>query len=814
MLFYHTQDEVALLSTPAYPKRPFRWRIALLLIIFQTVTTPWMYGHSPVPEARKGVLDLRQVNFNESVYVNLNGEWLFLPGDLEAHLPSQGNLRYIHVPMRWEKDPNLKGLTCGTYYLKVLLPQRPSDWIWAVFVPDAYSSSRLWVNGKQLSVSGSPSCYEQKEIRRFVNQLSSFIRTTDTTYITLEVSNHGHSKSGIGEALRLGWYPPMVRGHQNVGLMKWLLFGAVIMGALFFMGLYLFGKNEKPLMWLSVFCFAYAYRIVGSADYFLHDVLPNYPWDVAIKVEYLTLCISVFSFSRYTRTLFPQESPKVLNLVEWISLGYGIVCLLFPAQFFTSLITPYLLVLSTGVLTGMWVFFQAAGHRQPGSSFASMSAIPLLIGVGHSILAYLDVIHPFPALEITCYFFFFFFQSLIHSFRFAYNLNVARERAEMGARAKSEFLSTISHEIRTPLNAVIGFAHLLNDEHPRNDQKPHLRSLMFSAENLLSLINDLLDLSKLEAGKIELRQEPVNVKTLFERPVKMLANQASQKSLYLKTDFDPDLDFWVLADPLRLSQVMINLIGNAIKFTRTGGVTVGVKRQSLTDEFVELEISVSDTGIGISKEKQATIFDRFTQAEGNDTRQFSGTGLGLAIVKDVLGLMKSSIRLKSEAGKGSRFWFLIRVPLTTAPVVVAKTEVITANEIDVLKAARVLVVEDNLVNLSIAERFLKKWGLEVEKAMNGKEALELCKERTYDVILMDLHMPVMGGIEASGLIRALGIDTPILALTATLIDEVRDELTAAGMNDSIPKPFHPEQFRDTLVFWLRKSQEASLIRQP
>ena len=377
----------------------------------------------------------------------------------------------------------------------------------------------------------------------------------------------------------------------------------------------------------------------------------------------------------------------------------------------------------------------------------------------------------------------------------------AKEAAEKASAAKAEFLSTMSHEIRTPMNAVIGMTHLLQQENPLPHQIENLQALRFSGENLLALINDILDFSKIEAGKIEFESTEFQIKDLINSVKQSMTFKAEEKGIELKVVLDKQLPEMVNGDPARLSQILYNLVGNAVKFTPQGLVEIGVHIAKTSDDVADLHFSVTDTGIGIAPENLTMIFDSFSQASQDITRKFGGTGLGLTITKRLLELQGSEIKVESEIGKGTRFHFILphKIVKTTLFQKTELTAPIQAMPLDDLHEVRILLVEDNPVNVMVASKFLTKWGVQLETAENGRIALEKVKTSTFDLVLMDLKMPEMDGYEASREIRKLTSSIPIIALTASATLEAQEKVFKAGMNGFITKPFNPNELQRIII---------------
>ncbi|MCA6073336.1 PAS domain-containing hybrid sensor histidine kinase/response regulator [Fulvivirga sedimenti] len=390
-----------------------------------------------------------------------------------------------------------------------------------------------------------------------------------------------------------------------------------------------------------------------------------------------------------------------------------------------------------------------------------------------------------------------------------------RDAAELlrAQKTKEQFLANMSHEIRTPINGIAGMVNLLSEATSEEDRQRYLNAIRNSTENLKVIISDILDLSVIESGKLKLEKIGFNIRYQLSAVVENFLMEARSKGIELSYSIDESANGVYIGDPVRLNQIMINLVGNSLKFTNKGFIKIHATCESIKDQIHNIKFTVSDSGVGIPEEKLPLIFDSFTQADETVTRRYGGTGLGLSIVKQLIEIQDGEISVKSKVDSGTTFY--LNIPYTEGELrdLVHPGKVVNHSPAESLDGLRVLLVEDNDINRLYALNMLKKWDCVVESAENGYIAVEKLKSASYDIVLMDVQMPIMDGYEATRHIRKDGLtNIPIIALTANAIKGDNEKCLQAGMNDYLPKPFQPEDLYKTLVKFApsRKSRKKKV----
>ncbi|MBC7566695.1 MAG: response regulator [Pedobacter sp.] len=773
----------------------------LTFVLFVGSSYSQVTGAQP-PDA-DGIIDLRNESFENNY--EIKGRWGFFWSMLVAPEDSTTKAQqYVQFPNRWTNyksfERKLPAFGYASYKVTILLPKNSEQLRFAM--PETYTAYSLFFNGKLVAANGKVSTSTDHFVPHWQYKAVDIPKDTEKLEILLQIANFVHSKGGISKSPSIGKKINIEFQRRSAEAIDYVLFGCLIMGSMFFISLYLLGNRDKAILMFTIYSLIYSYRIIGSENYVLHTIFPNLNWFLTARLEYMSLFLSIGVFALYTKYLYPLDINKnVVEIISIICFTFAFATLCIAPIFFTQLINPFLVVMVFCVFYVPYVYILAFINKRPGAIYALLSSLALMFVFLLTLLRYWMIISDWQLATFFCYIFFFFMQSLILSHRVSFALKLATTQAEEGLLVKSEFLSTMSHEIRTPLNAVIGMSHLLLKDNPRKDQIEYLDVMLFSANNLLSIVNDILDYTKIEAGKVTFEHIEMDIASIVRNIVSGLQGSATDKGISLNLSVDDALNNKLLGDPTRTTQVITNLVHNAIKFTQKGQVQVGIEVANQNERTATLNIYVKDTGIGISEDKQKIIFERFTQADSSTSRGFGGTGLGLAISKKILELQKSSLKLISQEGSGSTFYFIQIFEKSTKEVGRQNTEALPDEVNKPLTGIHILLVEDNLMNVIVAQKYLERWGATIDVAHNGLEGLNMVNPKIHKLVLIDLHMPIMDGYEATRNMRSRGINIPIIALTANLPNEIAQQVKDAGMDDFVVKPFLPDElYRKVLHF--------------
>ena len=749
----------------------------------------------------------------------LDGEWTFLPGSVDprwASEPLPDTAAPLTVPGSWSSRQEPLGV--GTYALTLQLPEEPQEVVfWLRYSGSAY---RLTMDGEPLLSRGTIGVDEETTDASWGPARTHRVLSGEHRLV-LQVANF-HRPVAFQHSVHIGAAGPMERWLLKHGLVTFVLVGGLCLIGSYHLGMWALRREERASLWFAALCGVATVRALCMEQVFWQ--LGFHSLDaLSIRVGLLTLALFPWTGVAYAEANFPDARYKpLLRILLAYSVLIGTAVMVLPLPDALNLLT----VLQVCLLLGFIAFFvkgiSDVRSSAPRSKRFYGSLAPVFLGAINDILVFEHVVPWEIELAPAGMLAWFIYQvgSLLHRNAEAHktanqmndlltraveertrDLSRALTEAQEAGDAKVRFLANMSHEIRTPMNGVLGTAQLLGVTELNRNQRDYVDTILQSGELLTAVLDDVLDISRLESGQVQLDAQSFTPGGLARWAEALFSTKAAERSLTLSVSVDPGLPA-VVGDAVRLRQVLANLVSNAVKFTESGAVHLRLSEEERTDDQCVLRFEIQDTGIGVKPEQIEALFQPFSQANSSTTRRYGGSGVGLAICQQLIQLMGGQLGVKSTTGgpgqpSGSTFWFTCGLPLSDEPAAEASKPAWEGS----LAGRRLLVVEDNIVNQRVILHMLSTTGAEITLATQGAEGVEFFQEDgPFDIVLMDCQMPVMDGFEATRRIRVLpGGDLPILAVTASALEEDRRRVLEAGMDDLVPKPLNLDVLRGAIA---------------
>lgn len=835
----------------------------LLWILFSSVTfTACLFTAGTsflLPEAIQGVLDLSKVDFQKIETLPISGELEFYWNSLTL----QGDPVYLRGPRGWKIqfpagfpfDYGYGGY--GTYRVIVLLPPELKEV--GIYIPPQHSAYVLSINGEEVGWNGTVGTDPITHRGEWKPLIAQVKVEKPILEIILQVSDFTMDTGGYFYPLRIGLPQTVLMRHRTRSFAETATFGILFFTGIYCLSMFFLHRREKGLLYLGIASVLFAIRTVTHGE-MVYSLFFSVNVETVNKVRYLTLYLIPLVvwgfFVQFLQLKKVPSSPKGLPMFQWVKMVgivAGILCAGFigvtlgtPSRVFVPTLSYfpfYAGVLSVLILYGLieeirkknfqgWILLigfilllvtiihdlYIASNRLWDNSFYSPFGyvgfiLSLSIVLGNRFSKLLEEQRVLVAeREAQTQFLETLVQERTQELQKVNDsLAQAVKTANDANQAKSTFLAMMSHEIRTSMNVVAGITELLEQSPLNRVQTEYIQTLRSAAEGLLAILNDVLDLSRIESGHIQLEQVETDLGALVEEIEILFKSMLVKKGLYLTCTIKERCPRTIVTDPTRLRQILSNLISNAIKFTSCGGIrlTVSCESSFKENEEIQLRFEVEDTGIGIPADKIETIFQSFVQADGSINRRFGGTGLGLTISKRFVEMLGGSIQVKSIEGKGSTFVFTIRAKVVEVPDTLFDRETPIENPVNLEHKLRILLVEDNAMNRLVGEALLKSLGLQSKAVSSGKEAIFCLQNDPWDLVLMDIEMPEMNGIETTQRIRngeagTLNQQVPIIALTAHVLPDVYTQALEGGMDGYITKPISRENLLKAIQIGVQK----------
>ncbi len=785
----------------------------IILLTLSLVTVTAVVQAQPI--AHRGVIDLTNLDYSNHQMIPLRGEWEFYWNRVySSQTLENGNFKdvpdYVDFMTPWADLPQTDGQAHSYGYATMRLTIICGDKLpsLSLYIPEVYTAYDLYINSEGFEGNGLVGSSRETSIPYWRPSSKVVNLQPGKNELVLHISNFHHHKGGATGPIVLGTSDE-INYWRNFKISSTLFLAGclLIAGALAF-GFYWFNPTDYTGLFFFLFCGAYMYRFLGTEEYVIHAALRvwNVPWSVTLRMEYISLYASVIFYVYFIRNLIqPRVKLIVFHGLAGISGLLALLTLFLPTQVFTSFIDPYIVLLGLTMAVVSVAYLLKLNLKHKTTYVTLLGGLMLGVVVAQKILNYYHIIEENLMLTTIGYVIFICTQAIAMTIRFGRSFRESNAAAQIAAKSKDQFLNTMSHELRTPMNAILGMTDLLERSGLKDDQKDKVTTIKKNGESLLSIIMDILSITDIESGRFVLEKQKLSVRDCITGAYNLALKERRVKVEFIN-EVQSDVPEYLLGDSIRLKQVLMHLLSNAFKFTEEGYVKIRTSVLEEEGKEIRLQFAVEDSGIGISQGKQGMLFSIFSQIDSRNSRKFGGAGLGLAVVRQMVGLMGGEVKIDSKVGQGTKVTFSVKLEkVEMKRKTPDERKVYRPTEVD--KKLRILYAEDNPVNQKMLSMMMKTLGLDIDIANNGVEACEMALANHYHIILMDIQMPEMDGIQATRkIIKDIALRPIIIAVTANVTISDKKKCFEAGMNDFITKPIKAGDLKDGILKWqsLRK----------
>lgn len=769
-----------------------------------------MIGHLAVAQttAKNGVLDLRHYSFEDNTTFELDGEWEVYPGNFyypnvfteDSNWP-QSTALYLPSTADWS---DLEGMSRGlrefgymTLRLTIHMPDAfPKQ---ALMIRNVRTAYVLFVNGESFEGSGSVSQTLYNSEPNWRNATKIIDLKPGANELVMLVSNFHHARGGLAETILMGDSETIFYNRNlEVGGTLFLV-GCLLLAGVFALGLFWFKTSEVVGLFFFLFCASFAVFVVSGGPHLLSSMFKEISWAFSIRVMWVSFYLSVIFYGYFLLSNFRDHlRPLVFHILATASIVMILITMLTPVYFFTAALVYYfvlLLVAAAGVALG--ALLQANfTHKLVWVNVLGSGAFFAIIT--YEMLRFFDVIGSLPMFYVGGVAMFILCQAMVMAIVYGRNYRDSSLAALAAAKTRDEFLNAMSHELKTPMNAILGMSAFLEKSDLNGAQRDKLNAIKENGESLMSMINDVLSISELDSGQLKLKKTVFSLENSIESAINLSRQHLKKSTVQFKYYIDPDIPELLTGDASRVKQILIHLLNNAFKFTSKGEVTLKVHFIENANGYVKIAFKLTDTGIGM-RTGPRNILSIFTSDKPGKLAKYQGSGMGLSVTSDLLEMMGGELVIKSKKNMGTQVDFELTLE-EYQPESAPASSIFVKNEVDT--TLKILYAEDNPVNQKLMTLMLNAMGLKVDIASNGEEAVQMSMKKYYNIILMDIQMPVMDGLEASSRIVEHSASRPIIiATTANLAEVDKRKCFAVGMNDFITKPLSQDDLKLAILKW-------------